>query len=128
MVGRRFNRVLTHKGIWFNGLFYNSKALSDLRNRYGSSLVVDIRVDDGNINSIHVLYAGTVIRVSLVRSMAASAGTQSRFNGGPVPQLSLRAAAAGLLRSTFPLQCLTRMQNRFKSGPLKVLRDKRKST
>lgn len=66
-MGRPLTRVLGHKGIEFEGLLYNSEALSELRNRYGARLVVDIRVDDGNIGSIHVLYEGSVIQVPALR-------------------------------------------------------------
>lgn len=67
VMGRPLTRVLTHKGIEFEGLFYNSEALRELRNRYGARLDVDIRVDDGNIGSIHVIYEGILIKVPALR-------------------------------------------------------------
>jgi hypothetical protein len=67
IMGRPLTRVLGHKGIEFEGLLYNSEALSELRNRYGVRLIVDIRVDDGNIGSIHVLYEGSVIQVPALK-------------------------------------------------------------
>ena len=66
-MSRRHTRVLGHKGIEVKGLLYNSEALSELRKRYGAELVVEIRVDDGNIGSIQVLYEGSVIQVPLTR-------------------------------------------------------------
>jgi putative transposase len=67
VMGRPLTRVLTHKGIEFEGLFYNSDALRDLRNRYGAKLDVDIRVDDGNIGSIHLIYQEILIKVRALR-------------------------------------------------------------
>ncbi len=55
LLGRTEHRVLTHKGIELNGLFYNSRELSDLQRRLGDKLKVDIRVDDSNLGSIIVL-------------------------------------------------------------------------
>jgi hypothetical protein len=66
-VGAGLTRALGHKGIAFEGLFYNSEALSELRKRCGAQLVVRIRVNDGNIGSIHVLYEGSVIQVPALR-------------------------------------------------------------
>jgi hypothetical protein len=71
-MSRRLIRVLGRKGIEFKGLLYNSEALTELRKRYGAQLVVDIRVDDGNIGSIHVLYEGSVIQVPLLRTPYAT--------------------------------------------------------
>ena len=55
LLGRTEHRVLTHKGIELNGLFYNSRELSDLQRKLGGKLKVDIRVDDSNLGSIVVL-------------------------------------------------------------------------
>jgi putative transposase len=52
-------RVLTHKGIEYEGLFYNSSDLRDLRIREGANLDVEIRVDQSNIGSIYVLWPKT---------------------------------------------------------------------
>jgi putative transposase len=56
IMGRSHKRVLTHKGIEFEGLFYNSPDLTALRRREGSKLDVQIRVDESNIGSIFVLF------------------------------------------------------------------------
>jgi putative transposase len=56
IMGRRYRRVLSHKGIEFNGLSYSSDALSELRNRFGSRLDVEICVDESDIGSIYVHY------------------------------------------------------------------------
>jgi putative transposase len=55
VMGRRFARVLTHKGIEFQGLFYNSPELHELRCRNGSELQVEIRVDESDLGRIFVL-------------------------------------------------------------------------
>jgi putative transposase len=55
LLGKTEHRVLTHKGIELNGLFYNSNELGDLRRRLGDKLKVDIRIDDSNLGSIVVL-------------------------------------------------------------------------
>lgn len=55
LLGRRAERVLTHKGIEFEGLFYNSPELKSLRDQLGEKLDVEICVNDGDIGSIVVL-------------------------------------------------------------------------
>ena len=52
VMGRVYRRVLTHKGIEFEGLFYSSPELNDLRISAGSNLEVEIRVDESDIGSI----------------------------------------------------------------------------
>jgi len=52
-------RRLSHKGVEFEGLFYNSPDLNDLRMREGANLLVDIRVDESNLGCIHVTYPKT---------------------------------------------------------------------
>ena len=55
LLGKTEHRVLTHKGIKLNGLFYNSIELGDLRRKLGDKLKVDIRVDESYLGSIVVL-------------------------------------------------------------------------
>jgi putative transposase len=55
VMGRVESRSLTHKGIEFEGLFYNSPELTELRRKEGTNLVVEIRVNEGDIGSIYVL-------------------------------------------------------------------------
>lgn len=55
LLGRRAERVLTHKGIEFEGLFYNSPELKSLRDQLGEKLDVEICVNDGDIGSVVVL-------------------------------------------------------------------------
>jgi len=55
VLGRRAQRVLTHKGIEFEGLFYNSPELKSLRDQLGEKLDVEICINDGDIGSIIVL-------------------------------------------------------------------------
>jgi putative transposase len=62
IMGRPHQRVLSHKGIEFEGLLYNSDSLSELRNRYGSRLQVEIRVDESDIGMIYVLFDGNVVK------------------------------------------------------------------
>lgn len=55
ILGSVDKRVLTHKGIEFLGLFYNSNELANLRRRKGDVLKVDIRIDEGDLGHIHVI-------------------------------------------------------------------------
>lgn len=55
IMGRSEERRLTHKGIEFEGLFYNSPELTTLRRQLGDVLDVSIRIDDTNIGRIFVL-------------------------------------------------------------------------
>ncbi len=54
-MGRVELRSLTHKGIEFEGLFYNSPELTELRRKEGVNLKVEIRVNESDIGSIYVL-------------------------------------------------------------------------
>jgi putative transposase len=54
VLGRIEQRVLTHKGIELDGLFYNSTDLVELRRLLGDVLNVEVRVDDGDIGHIMV--------------------------------------------------------------------------
>jgi len=55
VMGRRYQRALTHKGVEFQGLYYNSPELHELRCRKGSELSVEIRVDESDLGRIFVL-------------------------------------------------------------------------
>lgn len=55
ILGRADKRSLTHKGVEFDKLFYNSAELIELRRRHGSVLDVEIRVDDGDLGEIVVI-------------------------------------------------------------------------
>jgi putative transposase len=59
IMGRVYRRVLTHKGIEFEGLFYSSPEVNDLRIKDGSNLEVEIRVDESDIGSIYVVWPKT---------------------------------------------------------------------
>jgi putative transposase len=48
------SRSLTHKGIEFEGLFYDSPELTELRRKEGVNLTVEIR-NESDIGSIYVL-------------------------------------------------------------------------
>jgi putative transposase len=55
IMGRRYQRALTHKGVEFEGLYYNSPELHELRLRKGGELPVEIRVDESDLGRIFVL-------------------------------------------------------------------------
>jgi len=55
VMGRVETRTLTHKGIEFEGLFYNSPELTEMRRKEGANLAVEIRINEGDIGSIYVL-------------------------------------------------------------------------
>jgi putative transposase len=67
ILGREHDRVLTHKGIEYEGLFYNSDDLEQLRRQFGYRLDVRISVDESNIGSIHVLHEDKVIQVPALK-------------------------------------------------------------
>jgi putative transposase len=66
VMGRVYRRVLAHKGIEFEGLFYSSPELNELRIKEGSNLEVEIRVDENDIGSIYVVWpkTGSTYRVT----------------------------------------------------------------
>jgi len=59
ILGRSAGRRLSHKGIELDGLFYNSPELLMLRRRLGSTLDVEVRVDDADLGRIIVLAPDT---------------------------------------------------------------------
>lgn len=59
VMAKSFKRVLTHKGIEFEGLLYNSAELRDLRLRLGERIEVEIRVDEENLGLIYVVAPGS---------------------------------------------------------------------
>jgi putative transposase len=54
ILGRPEDRRLTHKGIEYDKLFYNSEELRTLRSQEGDILDVEIRVDDSELGWIYV--------------------------------------------------------------------------
>jgi putative transposase len=56
VMGRPYCRRLTHKGIEFANLRYNSKELTDLRYREGADLDVSIRVNEEDIGYIWAIW------------------------------------------------------------------------
>jgi putative transposase len=54
-MGRVDSRTLTHKGIEFEGLLYNSPELTEMRRKEGANLAVEIRINESDISSIYVL-------------------------------------------------------------------------
>jgi putative transposase len=69
IMSRTEERVLTHKGIEFAGLFYNSMELRKLRMREGERLKVEVRIDDGDIGHVYVVSPKTAntLKVPAVR-------------------------------------------------------------
>jgi putative transposase len=69
IVGGSESRRLTHKGIEFAGLIYNSTDMRDLRQHLGDSLEVQVRFDRSNLGSVIVLHPerGTPYRVPCLR-------------------------------------------------------------
>jgi putative transposase len=59
VMGRVGEKVLTHRGIEHEGLFYNSEELTELRLREGPKLRVEIRANDSDIGAIYVLHPST---------------------------------------------------------------------
>jgi len=55
ILGSSEQRMVTHKGIEYLGLFYNSTDLIDLRRRIGDTFKTEIRVDAGNLGHIYVI-------------------------------------------------------------------------
>lgn len=55
ILGKSETRQLTHKGIEFDTLFYNSPELTGLRRKLGHSLEVEIRFDTSDIGKITVI-------------------------------------------------------------------------
>lgn len=71
IMGKEEERVLTHKGIEYEGLKYNSDELEALRRQYGFRLEVTISVDESNIGSIYVIYGDHCIKVPALKSAYA---------------------------------------------------------
>jgi len=69
IVGGRAERRLSHKGIEYDGLLYNSHELGELRRQLGDVLDVQIRFDRSNLGSIIVLHPerGTPYKVPCLR-------------------------------------------------------------
>lgn len=65
IMGKVERRVLTHKGIEYEGLLYNCSELTELRRKLGEKLDVELRVDGGDLGHIHVIAPdkSTIIRV-----------------------------------------------------------------
>lgn len=55
IVGQAEKRVLSHKGIEYDSLYYNSPQLSQLRRLHGEKQDVEIRVNPEDIGQIHVI-------------------------------------------------------------------------
>lgn len=55
MMGKPSIRSLTHKGIEYENLFYNSAELANFRRRFGDKLKVHIRSDEGDLGKIWVI-------------------------------------------------------------------------
>jgi len=71
-------RVLSHKGIEFLGLLYNSKEMGEVRRVYGDSLTVEVRFNRSDLGSVIVLHPdrGTPIQVPCLRPEYAEGLTE----------------------------------------------------
>ena len=71
-------RMLTHKGIEFSSLLYNSDELGELRKTYGDRLEVKIRFNRSNLGSLIVLHPDreTPIRVPCLNPEYAEGRTE----------------------------------------------------
>jgi putative transposase len=67
VMGRPHSRVLTHSGIQYEGLFYGGSAVHDLRLLYGADLDVQIRVNESDLGTIHVVYANEIVVAEALR-------------------------------------------------------------
>ncbi len=61
IMGRPYPRRLTHKGIQFKNLQFNSAALRDLRENEGADLDVDVSVNEDDLGRIYVIWNNTTI-------------------------------------------------------------------
>jgi putative transposase len=55
IMGRSHDRTITHKGVEFEGLFYNSAELTEWRQTQGPKIKAEIRVDESDLGFIYVL-------------------------------------------------------------------------
>jgi len=62
-MGRDVERVLSHKGIEFDSLIYNSSELGALRMTYGDRLSVVITVNDGDLGSLIVTHPNGISKI-----------------------------------------------------------------
>lgn len=82
ILGGTDTRMLTHKGIEFAGLLYNSSDLADIRRSLGDRLEVAIRIDRSDLGSVIVLHPerGTPYRVPCLRLDYAKGLTEWQHN------------------------------------------------
>jgi putative transposase len=118
IMGRADRRVLSHKGIELDGLFYNSSDLHELRCKEGSRLEVQIRVDESDIGHIYVLSPKTsqAFKVPALRGDYARGVSQwqhrvfrnqARHSGaesGPDDWLQAKETIARLIEDDFNLK------------------------
>ena len=82
ILGGREKRVLSHKGIEFAGMLYNSLEMRDLRARFGDRIEVDVRVDRSDLGHVIVLHPQTrePLRVPCLRQDYAAGLTEWQHN------------------------------------------------
>jgi putative transposase len=78
IMGGSEKRVLSHKGIEYAGLVYNSPEMGDLRRLLGDRINVDVRINRSNLGSVIVLHPerGTPIRVPCLHQEYAEGLTE----------------------------------------------------
>ena len=84
-------RTLTHKGIEYDRIFYNSPALAALRRFKGSSFKVDIRVNDSDIAEIIVVSPITGELITAHAHCPGYASGTSRYQHKIVQNFVLKA-------------------------------------
>lgn len=114
ILGATHKRTLTHKGIEWEGLLYNCDELQTLRQLKGEKLEVELRIDERNIGSVHVLWPGleNPIRVPALRREYADGISlvqhkaykrhqreQSREDGSDTDVLNSKATINGLVEA-----------------------------
>jgi putative transposase len=74
LLGRKHFRTLTHRGIDFASMQYNSPEMGKLRRRLGTTLDVTIKVDEEDLGHIHVISpdSGVFYKVPSLRQEYAS--------------------------------------------------------
>lgn len=61
ITGRSEVRTLSHKGIEFAGLLFNSDEMAELRRIHGQQISVEVRIDETDLGAIYVLHPTTGI-------------------------------------------------------------------
>lgn len=94
IVGGAYQRRLTHKGIVFEDLLYNSEELTQLRRKHGNELDVEIRVDTHDIGHVYVLWPSARSPFKVPALMAEYASGMSLWAHRKVKEQQREASAS----------------------------------